>query len=86
MVTAKIMIPTKTTMGPGKGKLRPKMLHKSTPVNPVMAPKIELSRAYFFMCVLKFLAAMAGTITRKPTSKVPTIWMPIATTTETRKR
>jgi hypothetical protein len=84
-VIAKIMMPTKTTIGPGNGKFRLKTLHNSTPVNPVTAPNIALSRAYFFMWELRFLAAMAGTITRKPTSNVPTIWMPMATTTETRK-
>ncbi len=84
MVTAKIMMPTKTTIGPGKGRILlslKKRFHKRTPMNPVTAPKVALSNEYLFMCELKVLAAIAGTITRKPTSNVPTIWMPMATTT-----
>ena len=83
------MMPEKTTMGPENGiaEVGPKKrLHIRTPENPAIAPKTALSIEYLRICALKFFAAIAGTITRNPTSNVPTIWIPIATTTETRKR
>ena len=39
----KIVMPTKTTMGPGNGKPNPNRLHIRTPINPETAPKTALS-------------------------------------------
>jgi hypothetical protein len=83
------MMPEKTTSGPenGMAELGPKKkIQMRTPENPAAAPNTALSIAYLHICELKVLAAIAGTITRKPTRRVPTIWIPMATTTETRKR
>jgi hypothetical protein len=70
---AKIAMPTKTTNGPGKAMPKPKVLHRKTPENPAIAPKTALSHEYLRIWELKFFAAIAGTMTRKPTSNVPTI-------------
>jgi hypothetical protein len=85
-LATKIIMPEKTTSGPGKGRLKLITFQRRTPEKPATAPKTALSHEYLRMCELRFFAAIAGTMTRKPTSNVPTIWMPIATTTETRKR
>lgn len=63
-------MPEKTTNGPGK--VKPERPHNRIPENEVTAPKTALSKEYLRMSELKFFAAIAGTITRKPTSKVPT--------------
>jgi hypothetical protein len=83
IVTAKTAIPEKTTMGPG-GRFR--LLESRIPENAAIAPKRALSKEYRRMSELKFFDAIAGTITKNPTSKVPTILMPMATTTDTKKR
>jgi hypothetical protein len=67
----KIIIPTKTTIGPGKGKLETP--HSNTPEKAATTPKTALNKEYLRISELRFFAAIAGTITRKPTSKVPTI-------------
>src|SRR3989337_23336 len=77
-------IPEKTTKGPG-GMLGMKLANR-TPEKALIAPKIELNKAYLNMSELKFFAAIAGTTTKKPTSRVPTILIPTATTVHTRKR
>jgi len=51
-----------------------------------MAPKAELITAYFSRLELMFFADAAGTATKKPTNRLPTIFMPVATTRETSRR
>ena len=47
------------------------------------APNMELSSRYRDKLALMVFAAAAGVTTKKPTSKVPVICMPIATVNET---
>ena len=59
---------------------------RSIPDTAENTPKIALRLRYFVRFPLMIRAAAAGVTTRKPTSKVPVTWMPIATITETRRR
>ena len=49
-------------------------------------PKTELSSEYLYRLEVRFFAVAAGTITRKPTSRLPAILIPMATTSETSRR
>jgi len=55
-------------------------------VHALIAPKVALNAPYLRRSLLMFFAAAAGTTTRKPTSRVPTILMPTATTVDTSRR
>ena len=80
---ANITIPENTTIGPGT---KPNTMEMPKPTKALTPPKIVLKKAYLNIFVIRFLAAIAGTTTRNPTSKVPTILMPMETTTEMRNR
>ena len=51
-----------------------------------MAPNAELMTEYLSRLELMFFADAAGTATKKPTNRLPTIFMPVATTRETSRR
>lgn len=76
-------IPDSTTKGPGGSCRYP---DNKTPDNALTIPKTELNIEYRYRFELRVLAVAAGTITRKPTSRLPTIFMPIATTRDTSRR
>lgn len=61
-------------------------MDKRTTKNELIAPNIELKVEYPTRLELVFFAVAAGITTKKPTNKVPTIFMPIATTRDTSKR
>ncbi len=56
------------------------------PKTEEMTPNTELNAKYLDKLELIVLAAAAGVTTRKPTSRVPVILMPMATVIETRRR
>ena len=81
--TTKIVTPEITTNGP-VGRF--KKLELRIPAKALTAPKTALRTAYLKRSELRFFAAAAGTMTRKPTRRVPTILIPTATTRDTRRR
>jgi len=83
MAAPNIVIPVETIIGPA-GRFR--YVDNRMPETEQIAPNIELNIKYLAKLELMVLAAAAGVTTRKPTSRVPVIFMPIATVRDTSRR
>ncbi len=76
----------RTMSGPAGTAAAPDAADKSTPEAALAAPTTPLSPPYRLSPEVTFLTAAAGTITKAPTRRDPTIWIPAATTRATRSR
>jgi hypothetical protein len=83
MAIGNITMLDKTINGPG-GSTRNR--DNNIPKDTLITPKRALDRAYLDRVELTLFATAAGTTTKKPTRSVPTIFMLMATISDTRKR